>query len=399
MKQLLKFWALSLLLAAQAYAVPLINKPAFVPLYSAYSSQVNDNFYTVDPQQLQEATSVHGYSNTGAVAYLEAKQQPNTKPFKRFYKGLPQRNHLYTSDDSEAALVLSMGWVYERVEGYIYTTQVPGSVALHRMNKFNSQTADQVHKYTRSFSEVILLWQQGWGYDGIAGYVYATAFPIVNNGWVAGLRCPSNAPGQCWDGPKPANYRDYYFPHKLVSSTNRPAGYTRQRISMTFTTPDFFGGIGHLTFGGHGNLNVGQPHVDTVCTNGVPDPSCSYFRGLGVALFGVTCGRCGGVQMGSEAWWPAGNHVIPPSQSYGDLRNNRQYRFVMTVSDSGQLTYTIRDVANNALMVSTNWHAAGVYPKDSPFPSELTGYFFGHATDNQKDFTFYVTNAQVQWLP
>ncbi len=395
----MQFLAASLLLAAQAYAVPLNHKPAFVPLYSAYSSQVNDNFYTVDLQQHQEAMNVHGYSNTGVAAYLEAKQQPNTKPFKRFYKGPPQREHFYTADPAEEALVINAGWVFERVEGYIYTTQVPGSVPLYRVNRYTGQTGDLVHKYTRSFAEVIILVQGGWGYDGISGYVYATAFPVVNNGWVAGLRCPSNSPSQCWNGVQPANYRDYYFPHKLVPSTNKPAGYTRQRISYNFTTPDFFGGTGHLTLGGHGVLNVGQPHVDTICANGVPHPSCSYFYGIGLALFGGPCNRCGGTQMGSEAWWPAGNQVIPPTQSYGDLRNNRHYRLVMTISDSGQLTYTIRDLANNALMVSANWHAAGAYPKDRPFPSHLTGYFLGQANDNQKDFTFYVTNLSVSWLP
>lgn len=398
MKRLMLFLAAALL-TAQAVAVPLNNKPPFVPLHSAYSSAVNDNFYTVDLQQLQQATTIHGYRNTGAVAYLEAKQQPNTRPFKRFYKGLPQRNHFYTADASEEALVLSMGWVFERVEGYIYSTRVPGSVPLYRVNRFNPQTSDLVHKYTRSYSEVNTLRGQGWGYDGIAGYVYAGSYPHVSNGWVAGLRCPSSTPGRCWDGAQPANHRDYYFPHRLVPSTPRPAGYTRQRISLTFTTPDFFGGTGHLIFGGHGTLNVGRPHVDNVCPNGVTAPNCSWHRALGVIIYGQTCRRCGGTQIGQEAWWASGNHVVPPTQSYGDLRNNRQYRMVMTVTDSGHLSYTIRDLGTNALMAVGNWHAAGVYPDYSPFPSDLTGYFFGHATDNQSDFTFYVTNASVHWLP
>lgn len=403
MSSLLRTVLLGCTLLGTAHAVPLNPLPPFVPLYSSNHAGINDNFYTIDPQHHQLAIQTHGYVDTGPVAFLERRQQPNTKAFKRFYKGTPQTDHFYTSSDSEEALVLSLGWVFERVEGYIYTTQVPGSKPLYRLNLFNGQSGDLVHKYTLDVNEMQQLQAQGWGYDGVAGYVYASGFPPATGDWLMGLRCPSTQPGQCWNGNAPANYRDFYFPLRLLAATFKPAGRTRQQMRFDFWTPDYFpvaslpgdiGAGGHLFFGLHGRFNVGTPHVDQICGPGVTQPSCTWHRGLGTIVHGAPAG-----QVQAEAWWSMGNSVLSPTIVAGTLQNNRNYQVTITVSDSAQLNYSIVDKQTQQLMISGSWSAQSVYPAFSPFPNLLTGYFLGHSHSASRDFTVYVTGMSVSWLP
>jgi hypothetical protein len=139
------------------------------PLYSSNFASLTDNFYATNSEQHSIALSI-GYTDTGILAYMKKTQVPNTKPFKRFYKGAPQYEHFYTANTDEANFVLANGWGYEGVEGYLYTSRVPGSTPMYRLAYFNSSNSDLIHKYTLSYPEVQQLVAQGWGYDGIQGY-------------------------------------------------------------------------------------------------------------------------------------------------------------------------------------------------------------------------------------
>lgn len=383
--------------------VPLNNKPPFIALYSSHHAGYNDNFYTVDLAKHQGAMSSYGYSNTGVIGYLEARQQPNTRPFMRLYKGPPQTDHFYTTSDSEAVNAVAQGWVHEGVEGYIYTMQVPGTVPLYRVNRWFNQTSDLMHRYTRSWSEVTTLNTQGWTYDGVAGYVYVSAFPPVTaNGWTAGLRCPSD--GHCRYGGPLANYRDFYFPHKIVNSTPKPAGTTRQKLTFNFMSPNFFAQdeSGHIGIGLHGRANLGTPYVDVTCPSFAESSSCSWLRGLGAILYG---GAAFGQQQSSCPTQVCGEAFFVKSlkvrhgASTTPLQNNRTYRMTITVSDNGDLNYTVTDVLTNQTKFFNTWNTQGVYPPESPFPANYTGFFMVAAGDHVHDFTLYITDLQIQWLP
>ncbi len=133
----------SLALATQTSAVALNPIPPLKPLYSAYSASLNDNVYTTDAGLITLLTSIGApYVNTGIVGYVEARQQPNTLPFKRYWKDTPQTDNFYTTDASEGQLVLQQGWQYVGTDAYLYTWQVPGSIPLYRVNRFNASTGD-----------------------------------------------------------------------------------------------------------------------------------------------------------------------------------------------------------------------------------------------------------------
>jgi Repeat of unknown function (DUF5648) len=99
-------------------------------------------------------------------------------PFVRFFKGAPQIEHFYTSSNNEQQLIKYYGYTYEGAEGGLFTSGsnvVTGLVPLVRLNKFNASNGDLVHKWTTNSSTVNSLVSQGWGNDGVAGYVWPTS--------------------------------------------------------------------------------------------------------------------------------------------------------------------------------------------------------------------------------
>jgi len=143
-----------------------------VPLYETYNQQYQDFFYTIDPSQRDIAVSQYGYVYRGIAARVESTQIANTLPFWRFYKGLPQTDHFYTTDAGELNYVLSYGWQYERVEGYLFAGQAPGTVPMYRYHYWEGATSELMHYYTVDSTLRPMLESYGWVQDGLAGYVY-----------------------------------------------------------------------------------------------------------------------------------------------------------------------------------------------------------------------------------
>jgi hypothetical protein len=138
---------------------------------------------------------------------VERYPQPTASPFRRYWKGPPQLEHVYLTDNypDELSYVLNNGYVPEGIEGHLHTQQVSGSMALYRLSKFNANTGELVHTYTASAAEAQNLMAQGWGYDHIAGYVQHTStlsgipgsgpegYPVIPGGHYLARRCGTNA--------------------------------------------------------------------------------------------------------------------------------------------------------------------------------------------------------------
>src|SRR5262249_35003972 len=136
-----------------------------------------DFFYTIDPQERAIAISTYGYADQGVAARVESSQVAGTAPLWRYYKGLPQTDHFYTTFSDEASFVVSQGWVFERTEGYLYEAQAPGTYPLYRYSHYDGSTGDLAHYYTVDPSQNARLVAGGWGYDRVAGYVWLASDP------------------------------------------------------------------------------------------------------------------------------------------------------------------------------------------------------------------------------
>jgi hypothetical protein len=349
---------------------------------------------------------------------MEKTQQPNTRAFKRYFKGAPQLEHFYTANTEEQNFVVANGYEYEGIEGYIYETQVPGTVPMYRAAKFDGATGDLVHKYTLDAYELQWLTNyDGWGSDGIQGYVYTTPNPQVSGGIIMGLRCPSATPGYC-NGSNASlpNFRDFYFRTGNGSAASTPKRGTTQRMRFSFWSPDFFSDTNHLAFSLHGRFSLGYPDpINNICpSQSQISSSCTWHRGLGMIIFGQPVIQPPHLppndwpsrmpnQVFTESWWVAGNdskNLRGAAQTGSVLTNNRRYSADIRVSDNGNIAYTITDAITGTVVKSDAWNASGQFTEpSSPFPIELTGYTVIDATGSWRDYTMYLTNFRVDWIP
>jgi hypothetical protein len=392
-----------LVVPAAALATPYNPGPFFDPLYSTYNETITDNFHTLNYSSAYTST-LNGYIFQPTLGYLERYPQPTTSPFRRYWKGPPQNEHIYLTDNypAEISTVLANGYVYEGIEGYLYTQQVPGSTALYRLAKFNGQTGDLVHKYAKTAQEANLLISQGWTYDHIAGYVQATTvfgspafvngYPSLPGGVWFGRRCGTRASPHCllqdpstWE----ANYRNNYWGYTYVPSTAKPANARRQTLTFDLWSPDYFtpGQNEHLAIGLHGSSTLNFSNIES-----------SRFHGLGIIIGNTFCGAS---SVEIEAWWPVGGYVVPNCpKNASPLRNNTKYRFVITVSDTGDISYSVTPLGSSTPVIQQALSGASWFTDPAyPFPVSQTGYFLVPATTATADYTVYLSNLGVSWQP
>ncbi len=94
-------------------------------------------------------------------------------PLYRLYKGGTVKDHFYTTSASErdTAVGPTMGYRYEKIEGYVSSVAFQGGTALYR--RYNATT--QKHYYTTNAADI----PSGFVSEGIACYIYTSAQPNI----------------------------------------------------------------------------------------------------------------------------------------------------------------------------------------------------------------------------
>jgi hypothetical protein len=154
-------------------------------LYRTRNVALTDNFYTTDPALRDGSISCCGYQNVGPMAYVFKSDLPTINgllEFSKFYKGVPSTDHFYTISASEKSFVLAQGFIYEGGEGALFSSNQDGLAAIHRLNRFVASSQDLEHFYTTNSSEVSAYQQQGYYYDGVAGYAFAFRTSVAQPG-------------------------------------------------------------------------------------------------------------------------------------------------------------------------------------------------------------------------
>lgn len=133
------------------------------PLYRLYSNDSKDHFYTMSKAEAENATKDGYYKLEGTAGYIFPTQVPGTVPLYRMWNG-DIADHFYTASLDEYNAVT--WYTKEGIAGYIFPTQVFKSVPLYRM--YNNDVKD--HFYTNSFDEYnAVTW---YAKEGITGYVF-----------------------------------------------------------------------------------------------------------------------------------------------------------------------------------------------------------------------------------
>ncbi|TQF71120.1 hypothetical protein [Pseudoalteromonas luteoviolacea] len=110
---------MTILIAALIGATSLTAIAADKPLYRGYKH--GNHFYTTDVVEMLNAKASGGYEYQGvAVTLVEYGDADADKAFYRLYNkdAGPAGNHFYTTDVVEALNIKSLGYVYEKSEGY-----------------------------------------------------------------------------------------------------------------------------------------------------------------------------------------------------------------------------------------------------------------------------------------
>ena len=170
---------------------------------------------SISPSEISTAQTQYGYQGKITVGYVEQFYTRSAAPsLGRYFYGYPWIDHFYTISAAERSQVLGYGYTDEGSEGTLYSSAPAGgdTVPLLRLSRYLADTQDLMHWYTTSTQDQSNLISQGWTYDGIAGYIWPT--PIVNtpspNAAAVGAFIPTGTSDLVITASSVTDYQSYY---------------------------------------------------------------------------------------------------------------------------------------------------------------------------------------------
>lgn len=137
--------------------------------YRLYNDFTKEHHFTTDANEyavlgtrgwLQEGVAHKIYTGTAPVSGVTP-----TALYRLYNPGVLQ--HLWTTDANEYAVLGTRGWLQEGLDGYILPAQAAGTVPLYRL----AYTALPLHLWTTDGNEYSVLNTRGWVQEGPIGYV------------------------------------------------------------------------------------------------------------------------------------------------------------------------------------------------------------------------------------
>lgn len=170
---------------AAAIATPITDvwstaNTATATFLRAYNPTADYHFFTTNPVEFANAVN-HGYvdestGQSGFSVYVDTV--PGSRPIHRLYN-LNTGRHYYTTSNGERDYLVSLGgWLFEKEEGYLFSSATSGANEVFRL--YNSSSG--VHLYTTNsvMKDAVLAMTSGntgvhpWARHSSLGY----AFPV-----------------------------------------------------------------------------------------------------------------------------------------------------------------------------------------------------------------------------
>ena len=149
---------------------PTAGQPPVRPRFRLYSDVTKEHHYTTD---LNEYTVLRtrGWLQEGVAHWVweDALQVSAVTPVPLYRLYNPQiRQHLWTTDANENAVLPARGWMQEGVDGYVLPSAVAGvTVPLYRL----AYAFLPIHLWTTDRNEYDVLATRGWIQEGVVGHV------------------------------------------------------------------------------------------------------------------------------------------------------------------------------------------------------------------------------------
>ncbi|KAJ6450177.1 hypothetical protein C8R45DRAFT_849202, partial [Mycena sanguinolenta] len=139
------------------------------PLAELYLPSITEHIYTIYDNNVTITMAGNpGPQYLGIAALIFSIQDPSTVPFYCLHSAA-QTSFFYTANETERLAALASGYATLFTAGYIYPSQICGSVPLYRLH-FIAANSDYI--YTTSVTDRENAITSGFTYEGIAGYVY-----------------------------------------------------------------------------------------------------------------------------------------------------------------------------------------------------------------------------------
>lgn len=361
-----------------------------VPLWEVISSEGGnrDAFYSIDYSEATYADGI-GYGTPSVVAWVPCSTNgqagpsgqsaagrasdfgyagipmgfacaPPTgaAPLFRLYKAFPASDHFMTTSVSEAAGAIELGYTFEKVEGYLFTSQRVGTQPVYRLSRCvfaSGEACDVEHRYTTSADtkDTLLAAGADWALDGVAGYAfvsYDNAYAkVVFDGRLNGLSHTSADPRLTTmanvvptkgEVVIQGSGRAVGSGYMASLSTPRPAGAHAQRLSLVIDTGTLFepgSNLDHLPIALRFHAQLGSDGV-------IGRP----YDGLGVFLARATWGggQCGDTSSGGQVFVEGFQNAkfVECAPLAVPLQSAHTYRLELTVTDDGWLHYEVTDL-------------------------------------------------------
>jgi hypothetical protein len=119
------------------------------------------------------AINLYGYVYRGVPFYMPPRFAPVggaadiQSEFRRFFKGASETEHFYSTNPAETAVIIGYGYLNEKVEGYVYKTNRPGTTPLYRYRQA-LPNGDYQHYYSIQLNDP---YAAGYVNEGSMGYV------------------------------------------------------------------------------------------------------------------------------------------------------------------------------------------------------------------------------------
>jgi len=361
----------------------------------------------------------HGYS---ARTNWACAQPAGSVPLYRMYKFTPETDHLYTTSASEVSALESRGYGFDRVEGYLFTSQVAGSTALYRLRKGNNIAGqDAEHRYTLSTSARQSLLSAGWTDEGIIGYAFssyvnptvaATGFSGTLNGTNISPTTTVSVPIRNVVPPTTAltvggNSGSSQYGTYASYATTRPSGAVWQNLTFSFYTGSWFpatpssSALNHMPLYLHytsqsaTNSPAVLPPYDGIAMVFVP----------GNSLNGVSC--AGTSNTGGQIFMEIGQveAVSCASNLSTPLQNNTWYKFSYSLNDAAQVRISATNLSTGQPLQFIAGGTEYVGSFASAYACPIAPPFGGLSADNSycanpfSQHGFPVANTGYFWAP
>jgi len=144
--------------------------------YRLYSAFTGEHLYTTDQNEYNVLPVCCAWSPEGPIYQIMKAAGSfggvTATPFFRLYNPTSFQHH-WTTDANEYAVLATVGWNQEGIDGYLLPSQAPGTLPLYRL--FLNANGG-LHLWTTDANEKnVLTTSNGWTFEGIAGYVIPLA--------------------------------------------------------------------------------------------------------------------------------------------------------------------------------------------------------------------------------